>query len=116
MGKQAKNSKPSKVERQQRKERNAYPLAGSSLLAQSERYIKEVPNARPFEDMAYFVGAFMVFFIWRLSAAVKSQSQGKKDISNTSPSCSASLQERERENQVAQHLDMSLLLLLHRLN
>ncbi|KAG0228613.1 hypothetical protein B0O80DRAFT_498322 [Mortierella sp. GBAus27b] len=80
MGKQAKTPKPSKLEKQQRKERNAYPLAGSSLLAQSERYIKEVPNARPFEDMAYFVGAFMIFFIWRLTAAVKSQSQGSIEV------------------------------------
>lgn len=76
MTKQAKPLKPNKAAKQQRKERDAYPLAGSSLLAKSEQYIKNVPDAKPFEDMAYFIAAFLVFFIWRLSIAVNDQHEG----------------------------------------
>ncbi|KAI8597218.1 hypothetical protein EDD21DRAFT_223813 [Dissophora ornata] len=77
MAKAAKPLKPSKAAKQQRKQlESVNPFAGSSLFTQSQQYIKDAPNAKPFQDMAYMVMIAMVFFIWRLSIAVKSGHDG----------------------------------------
>ncbi|KAF9916052.1 hypothetical protein BX616_004735 [Lobosporangium transversale] len=77
MTKAAKPLKPSKAAKQQRRQAvNSNPFAGSSLFEKSEQYIKDAPDGKPFEDMAYFILAFLLFFIWRLAVAVQSGHQG----------------------------------------
>ena len=79
MAKAAKPLKPSKAAKQQRKQLESInPFAGSSLFTQSQQYMKDVPDASPFKDMAYMGLIAMVFFIWRLTAAVKSGHDGNE--------------------------------------
>ncbi|KAF9345744.1 hypothetical protein BGX34_004512, partial [Mortierella sp. NVP85] len=73
MTKAPKPLKPSKAAKQQRK--NPDPFAGSFLHKKSQEYIKEVPDAKPFEDMAIVIVGILGILIWRLSVAVKSQHQ-----------------------------------------
>ncbi|KAG0366010.1 hypothetical protein BC939DRAFT_476127 [Gamsiella multidivaricata] len=77
MAKAAKPLKPSKAAKQQRKQlESVNPFADSSLFAKSQQYIKDAPDARPFEDMSYIIVGVLGFFIWRLSVAVTSGHEG----------------------------------------
>ncbi|KAK3820044.1 MAG: hypothetical protein J3Q66DRAFT_165895 [Benniella sp.] len=78
MTKAPKPLKPSKAAKQQRK--NPDPFAGSFLHKKSQEYIKEVPDAKPFEDMAIVIIGILGVLIWRLSVSVKSQHQGSIDV------------------------------------
>ncbi|KAI1299407.1 hypothetical protein EDD11_006485 [Mortierella claussenii] len=77
MAKAAKPLKPNKAAKQQRREQqNINPFAGSSLFEKSQQFIRDAPDAKPFEDMAYFILAILAFFIWRLSVAVQTGHEG----------------------------------------
>ncbi|KAF9169537.1 hypothetical protein BGX21_000227 [Mortierella sp. AD011] len=70
-------SKPTKAEKQQRKEfKSRNPWSDTSIFAISEEMIKNSPDAKPFEDMTYIILAIVSFFIWRLSVAVQAGHQG----------------------------------------
>ncbi|KAG0289310.1 hypothetical protein BGZ98_003875 [Dissophora globulifera] len=69
----AKALKPNKAAKQKAKEQQFInPFASSSLYSQTQRFMDESPNAKPFQDMATFLTLVIAFFIWRLSAAVTS--------------------------------------------
>ncbi|KAF9351092.1 hypothetical protein BGX26_010807 [Mortierella sp. AD094] len=77
MAKAAKPVKPSKAEKQQRKEfKTRNPWGDTSIFAKSEEMIRNSPDAKPFEDMTYVILAIVAFFIWRLSIAVQAGHEG----------------------------------------
>ncbi|KAF9411356.1 nucleotidyltransferase, partial [Entomortierella beljakovae] len=76
MAKAPKALKPSKAEKQLRKAKSRNPFTSSSLFQKSEEIIKGSPDAKPFEDMSYVLLLVMLFFIWRLSVAVKAGYEG----------------------------------------